>query len=63
MPGVTLEVEEEEVVEAEVVAGIGGRKGNRSKVQLVEDEVVVFSTHLLQTLKHLLPSWIFTRSS
>ena len=52
----TLEVEEEEVVEVEVVAGIGGRKGNRSKVQLVEDEVVVFSTPLLQTLKHLLPS-------
>ena len=57
----TLEVEEEEVVEAEVVAGIGGTMGNRSKVQLVEDEVVVFSTPLLQTLKHLLPSSIFTR--
>ena len=53
----TLEVEE-----VEVVAGIGGRMGNRSKVQLVEDEVVVFSTPLLQTLKHLLPSSIFTRS-
>ena len=58
----TLEVEEEEVVEAEVVAGIGGTMGNRSKVQLVEDEVVVFSTHHLQTLKRLLPSLIFTRS-
>ena len=58
----TLEVEEEEIVEAEVVAGIGGTMGNRSKVQLVEDEVVVFSTPLLQTLKHLLLSLIFTRS-
>ena len=58
----TLEVEEEEVVEAEVVAGIGGRMGNRSKVQLVEDEVVVFSTLLLQTHKRLQPSSIFTRS-
>ena len=56
MAGVTLEVEEEEVVVVEVVAGIGGRMGNRSKVQLVDDEVVVFSTPLLQTLKHLLPS-------
>ena len=58
----TLEVEEEEVIGVEVVAGIGGRMGSRSKVQLVEDEVVVFSTHLLQTLKHLLLSLIFTRS-
>jgi len=59
---VTHEVEEEEVVEVEVVAGIGGRMGSRSKVQLVEDEVVVFSTPHLQTLKRLLPSSIFTRS-